>query len=255
MFIRSFVSIWIFILIHKLLSNQKVERKDLIKLAIAGFFGMAVNQFFFFYGLSLTSPVNASVIHASSPVLVLLFAAIAIRERITIYKGMGIALGLAGAILMILSKQDISLTSAGLWGDICIFINIVGYSIYMVMVKPLMQKYSPYTVTMWLFIFGFLFVLPFTAPSMLDVKLDNLNGFAWFGIGYIILGTTVLAYLITTHALKHLDAGVVGFYIYLQPVIATIIAVGMGTEVLTVQKLLPVLLIFTGVFLVSKKLK
>jgi len=123
----------------------------------------------------------------------------------------------------------------------------------MVIIKPLMQKYSPYTVTMWLFIFGFMFIMPFTIGSALEIKWAHLPMNAWLGIAFIIFGTTVLAYLINTYALRYLDAGVVGFYIYLQPLIATGIAILLGTEIPSVEIIPPLILIFLGVYLISRK--
>ena len=253
MFFRMIGATAIFFLLQKFYTPEKVEKKDLLKIAICSLFGIGLNQMLFFIGLNKTTAINAAIIHACSPVIVLLFSFLIIKEVISFHKILGIILGISGAFIMILYKKNMSFASTTMIGDLLIFVNIVSYSLYLVLVKPLMHKYKPLTVMKWIFVFGSMFVLPVTSYSMFQMNWAGMDSYAWVSILYIIIATTVIAYLLTIYSLQHVNATVVGFYIYLQPIFATIIALIIGTEILTTEKILSATLIFVGVYLVSKR--
>ena len=123
--------------------SEKVEKKDLGLIALCGLFGVAVNQLCFFNGLKLTSPVNASLIMLTTPIMVLIASSLYIRERITIAKVIGIIIGAAGATLLILGTNNNPTSQSNIWGDLLILINASSYAIYLVLVKKLMKKYNP----------------------------------------------------------------------------------------------------------------
>jgi len=253
MFLRMAGASLIFTILQKIICPEKVEKKDILKFALYSLSGIALNQMLFYIGLEKTTATNAAFIHLTSPVIVLIFASLIIGERITPLKAIGIVLGIGGAMLLVLNKKELSFASDTLIGHLLIFLNIVFYSLYMVLVKPWMQKYKPLTVTKWILISGTIYIIPFTSSSMVHLNWNHLNGFSWFSILYIVLLTTVVAYLLTTYALKHVNASVVGFYMYLQPIFATFLALLIGTEVFSYEKLISAVIIFTGVYLVSKK--
>lgn len=254
-FIRVLGAMLLFWLLHFFTTREKVKPRDLLLIAVSSALGVAVNQIMFFEGLNLTTPVDTSIIHASSPVLVLLFAAIITRERLTFMKIAGIILGAAGALLLVLHGKEVSFNADSFRGDIFILINISAYSLYLVLIKPVMARYKPVTVMKWVFFFGFLFVLPFSIGKMPNIDWQNVDGFAWFSLLYVVIGTTFLAYLLTINALRYVDASVAGFYIYLQPVFAAIIGISLFDEVLTAHKILAAALVFSGVYFVSRKNK
>jgi len=253
MFLRMVGASFVFYVLQKIYFPEKVERKDLFKIAVCSLFGIALNQTLFYIGLNKTTATNAALIHLASPVIVLIFAGIIIREKITLLKTIGIILGIGGALLLILYKKELSFATGTLMGDLLIFLNIICYSLYLVLVKPLMVKYHPLTIMKWIFIFGTLYIIPITCYSMTHVNWSHIDSSSLFSILYIIIFTTVIAYLLTTYSLKHVNASVVGFYIYLQPIFATMIALWRGTEKLSFEKLISAAIIFTGVYLVSKK--
>ncbi len=255
MFLRMIGATAIFFLLQTFFTPEKVEKKDLFKIAICSFVGIGLNQMLFFIGLDKTTAINASIIHACSPIIVLVFSSLIIKENISLQKIIGIVLGISGAFIMILYKKNLSFASKTMIGDFLIFLNIISYSLYLVLIKPLMNKYKPLTVMKWIFIFGSIFILPITSYSMIHMNWAGMDGFSWFSILYIIIATTVIAYLLTTYSLQHVNASIVGFYIYLQPIFATFIALFAGTETISLEKIISAAMIFAGVYLVSSKNK
>lgn len=217
---------------------------------LCGLFGVAMNQLMFFHGLNLTSPVNASVIMVVTPVLVLVFAALIIHEKITLRKISGILMGISGALLLILMGSNASSISSAS-GDMFIFLNAASYAIYLVIAKPLLQKYDAIQVNKWTFLFGLVFVIPFGFVQFTEINWQAFTGNVWAAFAFVILGTSFIAYLFNAYGLKRLNASTVSIYIYLQPLTATTLAVTMGYGNLDMLKILSAILIFAGVFLVS----
>lgn len=235
--------------------GEKVERKDFFRLALCGLFGVAANQLMFFYGLNLTSPINAAIIMTSNPILVLIFSALIIRERITATKLAGVFLGLAGAAALILHGKTLSVESDGLIGDLFIFLNATSYALYLVLVKPLMSKYKPITVIKWVFFFGAFYVFPFGFQQFLEIDWSAFYDKIWYAFLFVVIGTTFLAYLFNIYGLKRLNPTTVSTYIYSQPLIATAIALFYQGGSIDAIKVISALLIFSGVYLVSIRKK
>lgn len=250
-FCRVLGALCLFWLFAAFRQSEKVERKDILKLAICGLFGVASNQLMFFYGLNLTTPINAAIIMTCNPILVLMISAVVLKERITSKKIVGIILGLVGASTIILNKSEINISSDGLVGDLFILLNATAYAIYLVLVKPLMQKYSPLTVIKFVFLFGFLYVLPFGANQFLTIEWHSFPTSIWWAFAFVVIGTTFFAYLFNIYGLKTLSPSVVSTYIYSQPLIASIVAILLAKDELTLIKTLAAVLIFFGVYLVS----
>jgi drug/metabolite transporter (DMT)-like permease len=253
--LRATVATVLFWIYHAFTSSEKVERrKDYWLFAKCAVFGVMGNQLIFFNGLSLTSPVNASIIMTANPIIVLMISFWLLNENITWRKITGILIGACGVILLVLNKE-VSLENDAFLGDIFIFLNATFYGIYLVMVKPLMQRYQPITVVKWVFLFGTMMIVPFGIVPIFDVDFQSFPSEIWGSIVYVILGTTFLAYLLNAMALKHVNSTIVGYYIYLQPVFATFITILIGTEVFRWEKTLFALMIFFGVYLVSQQKK
>jgi drug/metabolite transporter (DMT)-like permease len=237
------------------LVKEKIARKDLLLLALCGFSGVAANQLLFFKGLSLTSSINSALIMITTPILVLVFAFITRKERITWLKALGVLLGFAGAGLIILVRTGPGAEASSLLGDFYILLNAVAYAVYLVIVKPLMKRNNPLTVISWVFLFGTLMVLPFGFGELSYTNWSALPLNIWLCIGFVVFFTTFLAYWLNIYALSKVNASLVGIYIYIQPFLAALIAVFVVGESLSIGKLLSGLLIFAGVYLVSKPTK
>lgn len=250
---RAACACFLFWTLHTLTIKEKVEKKDFGLLVLCGLTGVAINQMMFFSGLKLSQPINASLIMTTIPIMIIIIAPLLTKERITWWKTSGIFSGAVGAVLLVLYGKSVQLGKENLIGDIFLFINASSYGLYLVLVKKLMQKYNPFTVLKWVFTFGLIFIIPFGAPQLVDVDWSSFPVSIWVAIGYVLLFTTFFAYLFNAYALKIVSPTVAGIYVYLQPLLASIVALWTGKDELTLIKALAGLLIFLGVFLVTRK--
>lgn len=240
---------------HSLFVRESIERKDIKRLALCGLCGIAGNQLCFFYGLNLTTPINGALIMLTTPILVLLLSMVVFREKLTATKALGIAIGLSGAALLLL-QQGGSLPDAPnpVLGNLFIMVNAAFYAIYLVLVKPLMTKYSAFTVLKWVFLFGTIYVLPFGGWLLWSTDLARIPTHLWWNISYVLVFVTYFAYVLNGAALSVVKASVTSAYIYWQPLLASAIAVLLGKDQLTWTLVGGGVLIASGVYLVSKRL-
>ena len=241
----------LFFLTYLFFVKERVKKKDFFRLMLCGLFGVAINQLFFFEGLNLTTPINAAIIMTISPVLVIITSAIIINEKITVRKIIGIFLGLIGACILILNSGDISFENDFFTGNILVLINATSYAIYFVLVKTLMKRYNPITVMFYVFIFGLIFVFPFGIDEIQKIDLTTFNEEIYLKIGFVLICTTFIAYMFNAFALTSLNPSVVSVYIYLQPLLASLIAIALNSDSLSLVKILSAIFIFSAVFLVS----
>lgn len=204
--------------------KEKIEKKDFPRLIFCGLFGIAINQLLFFEGLNLTSPIDASIIMTSLPVIVLIYSFFLLKEKITANKLAGIVIGSVGAIILIAYGNKYGGTSSFL-GNLFILINACSYGFYLVIVKPLMKKYNTITIISWIFLFGFIFMFPFGIQGILTTNFSLFTTNTYLTIAFVILGTTFFAYLFNIYALNHVRPSVAGSYVYLQPAISFIMVV------------------------------
>jgi drug/metabolite transporter (DMT)-like permease len=216
---------------------------------------VALNQMLFIKGLTLTSTIHASLLSLVTPLLVTLFAFWVLKEQFTIYKALGLALGIGGSVLLILQKEGGHQASDYLLGDVLILINAISYAIYFIIVKPLMKEYSPLHVIRWVFTLGFFMILPFAwqPTSQIDWSAFQWQHFA--ALFAVTVTGTFLAYYFNIYGIQHIGAGATGSYIYTQPVFAVLIAILFLGEPFSWQKALSAFLIFAVVYLVSFRKK
>jgi drug/metabolite transporter (DMT)-like permease len=249
--LRVSFAVIVFWALHQMWSGEKIEKKDLGLLALCGVFGVAINQSFFFAGLSYTTPINASLIMTTNPILVLLIASMIGQERITLPKFIGIVLGMSGAILIITNGRGIVFTGDQALGNLLVLINATSYGIYLILVKKLMVKYKALTVVKWVFLFGLLYITPIGLPQLFEVQWQTFSMGIWLSIAYVLIFTTILAYLLNAYALNTLQSTTVSIYIFLQPLFAAIVALSLGKESLTLIKVIAGALILSGIFMVT----
>jgi drug/metabolite transporter (DMT)-like permease len=235
---------------HFVTKEKIVGRADNIRVILCGVTGVAVNQLCFFGGLNLTAPINAALLMVIVPVVVLIFSALLLRERIGQRKITGIALACLGAFLLIYTSRG-EQASGNLWGDLLIILNATSFGLYLVLVKPLMQRYKAITIVSRIFSVGAILVIPFGIQQVMTPAYSSFPTSIWLAIVFMVIAVTILAYLLNTWALRYANPSLVGAYIYLQPVMAIVIAIALGKDTFTLQKGLYALLIFAGVYLVS----
>ncbi len=232
-----------------------IAKKDWGRIVLCALTGVAINQVFFIKGLTLTSTIHASLLMLATPLLVTVFALWVLKEGFTFFKAAGLLLGVSGGLLLVLQKETGSHAENYLLGDVLIFINAASYSVYFILVKPLMQRYSTMHVIRWIFTIGFFMILPFAWKEATEINWPQFRWQHYAALTSIIICGTFLAYLFNAYGLHHIGAGATGSYIYTQPVFTVLIATFVLNENFSLQKFVAAVLIFAGVYLVSFKKK
>jgi len=232
--------------------SEKIDREDYPKFMLAALFGVALNMLAFFKGLQFTTPINGSVIMVTTPIIVLMLSALIFGEKITKIKVLGILAGLSGALILSIYNRSMSSGDNVLLGNFLILVNAASYSYYLILVKKLTNKYHPYTFIKWLFLFGTIFVLPFGYNELVAVNWSSFTPYIWFSSLFVVVCATFATYLLNPIALRSLSATTVSTFVYIQPIIAGVFAIMMGSDTLSTVKILAAALIFLGVYLVSK---
>ncbi|CAM1345975.1 DMT family transporter [Tenacibaculum crassostreae] len=244
----------VFWLLGLFVKAPSIEKSDYKKIALASFFGIALNMLTFFKGLSYTTPISGSVMMVTTPILVLIFASILLKEKLISRKIIGVVVGLVGAIILIAYGNSLQGNASNMMlGNFLVFVNAASYAMYLVIVKKLIEKYNPIVFVKWLYFFGFLLVFPFGISEFLEVQWGVMPTSIYLKAGFVVLFSTCVTYLFNLFALSRLKPTTVSVFIYLQPVVAAIYALIVGSDHLDIVKIGAALLIFLGVFLVTKR--
>lgn len=252
-FLRVLGACILFWLLSLFVKTDKVERKDMIKIIWLALFGIVINQVFFIYGLSLTQPINSAIIIISNPVIVFIFTMIILKERITFLKVNGLLLAMLGAYLILRYKGNFELGSDTLAGDVMTVINSISWAIFVVLIKPIMNKYETVTVTRWIFLFGSIYMIPIGINDILHTNWRGFTYSAFVSVLFVVVATTFLAYLLNIYGLKMLSTTVTSAYIYLQPFLAMLFAIALGKDNLSPTKIISGIFIILGLYLVNHK--
>lgn len=248
--IRVVAALILFASLGFIVKNDAIEKGDYLRLFFCGIFGVAVNQLLFFKGLDLSTPMNASLMMVTTPILVILIAILAKKESFTWIKVLGIFLGAFGALLLVLGK-NFNFSSQTALGDFFVFLNAVSYGIYLTIVKPLLIKYKPVTIITWVFFFGLLPVSLVGYQEFTQIQWSIFGVNQWISLIFVVVGVTFFAYLFNIYALSKVNPSVVGIYIYMQPLLAAFIALYFQSDQLDFMKVLAAFFIFMGVYFVS----
>jgi drug/metabolite transporter (DMT)-like permease len=253
--LRSVITALLFWITSMFLPKEKVEKRDLLYIFGCSFLGVVINQVLFLAGLNLTTPINSSIILAINPVAAFVFAAIILKERISLIRGAGLAVGLSGIMLLILHEGRPDLSSKTFLGNLYTLINTLSWALFTVVIKRMLEKYSPVTVMKWVFFFGMFTNIPLGYSQFRTTEWSAIAPSAWLAIGFVVVFATYLGYLLMTYGLRRLSPTIVSSYTYSQPVIAAIVATMIGQDSVSLIDLFSAVLIFTGVFMVSRQQK
>ena len=253
--LRVFGATVLFLIVSLFFKTEKIQRQDFPRIIACAFFGVALNMLTFFKGLSYTSPISAAVIMVTTPIIVLILSAFLLKENLQKKKIIGVVLGLIGTVFLILYGKSVgNATNAGL-GNFLVFVNAVSYGFYLILVRKLMDKYNAFSFVKYIYLFGFLMVLPFGFNELMVVNWQSLPSDIYVKIGFVVLFSTFFTYLLNLLSMRELKPTTVAVFIYLQPVFATIYAIGTQKDELNLVKIIAALLIFAGVYLVTSKTK
>ena len=249
--LRVFGATILFWIISFFVATEKIEKQDFPRIIACAFFGVALNMLTFFKGLSYTSPISASVIMVSTPIIVLILSAIILKEKMQKRKIFGIVLGLFGTAFLILYGKSVNNATNASLGNFLVFVNAVSYGFYLITVRKLMDKYNAFSFVKWIYLFGFLIVLPFGWNEFMAVSWTIIPTDIYWKIGFVVLFSTFFTYLLNLLSMRELKPTTVAVFIYLQPVFATIFAISVGKDELSWVKIVSAILIFFGVYLVT----
>lgn len=235
---------------------EHVNHKDMASLFFASLLAIILNQGCFLFGISLSSPSDASIITTSMPLWAMLLAAVILKEPITGKKVLGIAAGASGALLLIWGNSQNSVAtnshnSMAILGDVLVLFAQFCYASYIVLYKNFVKKYSLITIMKWMFTYAFICTLPFTAKEMMQTNWLSLQPMEMAGIAFIVIGATFISYILIVIGQKNLRPTVAGMYNYVQPIISCIVAICWGIDTFNLTKAIAILFIFGGVYLVT----
>lgn len=234
--------------------KEHVSHEDLKHLFFAALFGIVFNQGSFIFGVSMTSPINATIIATSTPIITMIIAAIYLKEPITGTKVLGIFVGAIGALTLILSGQQAVAGNgnSNIWGDLLCLVAQCSFSIYVVVYKGLIGRYSPVTLMKWMFTYSAICTIPFSYQSVASIDFATLPLNIYFNIAIIVMGGTFFAYLLLPIGQRTLRPTVATMYNYVQPIIASFITVIVGLDTFGVMKSIAIAFVFSGVYIVTR---
>jgi drug/metabolite transporter (DMT)-like permease len=234
--------------------KEKIQKEDYYLLVGSAFFGVAFNMLTFFKGLSYTSPIMGAVLMVTTPIIVLVLSAFLIQEKLTPKKIIGIICGAIGAILLIFYGKASSNATQPQLGNFLVFVNAVSYAYYLILVKKLMNKYNAFSFVPYIYTIGFLMVLPFGYHEFNEINWNSIPSPILFKIGFVVIFSTFITYLLNLLSMRSLSPTVVAVFIYLQPFFATIFAISLQKDSLSIEKIVSMFAIFIGVYLVTHKI-
>ena len=232
--------------------QEQVGHRDMVKIFFASLFALVFNQGIFIFGLSLTSPIDASIVTTTSPIITMIVAAIYLKEPVTNKKVLGIFIGAMGALILILSSQAVSAGGGSIWGDLLCMIAQLSFSIYLTVFKGLSQRYSAITINKWMFIYASICYIPFSYQDIASIKWDSISTAAIYQVLYVVLCGSFIAYICIMTAQKLMRPTVVSMYNYVQPIVASIAAILMGIGSFGWEKGVAIALVFLGVYFVTQ---
>ena len=235
--------------------SEKIDKKDWPRIILCAFLGMVINMLAFFKGLELSTPVNSSVMITLSPIVVFIFSAILLKEKIQSMKAFGITSGFVGALILVLYTAKTGENAPNIpLGNFLFIVNSFAYGLYLVLVKPLISKYNIITLLKWLFLLGVIMNFPVTISQFLEVEWTSLPlKEAIIPMLFVVVGTTFFTYLFNAYALTKLTASSLSSFIYLQPIVGIVFAISTKSDSLSLVSLAGMILIFIGIYLVTKR--
>ena len=233
--------------------REHIPGRDIVKLAGAAVLGIVFNQCLFNIGLSITSPVNASIVTTSMPIFAMVLSFFILKEPITWKKALGVAIGCCGALILIFSSASAGNAKVGdIRGDLMCLGAQFSFALYLALFNPLIRKYNVITVNKWMFTWASLFVLPFTTVHVSQLSWASFTAATWLEVVYMVVLGTFVSYLLSVVAQSVLRPTVVSVYNYVQPIVSVVVSVAVGMSVFTLPQGVAVVLVITGVWLVIK---
>ena len=243
----------VFWILSLFLPREKVQKGDLWKMALASFLGLFATQVTFLVGITMATAIDCAILGTLGPIFTMLFAFFFVGEPITGKKAGGVALSLSGVLFLIFHSVHGGGASATTpLGLVMLLLNSLTFSMYLGIFRPLISRYSVVTFMKWAFLFSLLYSLPLSARGLLTTNYADVPVQVRWEIGYLIVFATVIAYYLIPYGQRYIRPTLVSMYNYLSPIIATIVSIWTGMDMITWQKVISAVAIVAGVILVSK---
>lgn len=251
--LRSLGAGTLFWILSLFMPSEEIDRKDFIKIFAASFLGFFLTQLTFLAAIPDVTPMHCSIVSAMSPIYTMFIAAIVLKEPLSWQKGGGVLLSLCGIIFLILNNTSSGgAAESSMWGLFLMFLNSLSFSLYLGIFRPLIAKYSVVTFMKWIFLFATLMSLPFSCREVFSLSWTHIPAAQMWELGFLIVFATFMSYFLIPFGQKRIRPTLVSMYSYIQPIIATVISICIGMDTLTWQKVLAALMVFAGVFVVSR---
>jgi len=233
--------------------SKPIDKEDRFTILKCGIFGMSLNIAAFIAGLDYSTPVNSSILIIISPIFVVILSFFIFKKKINFIKILGIILGFIGAIILILTADSNSSIGRNIpLGNFLFIVNSISYAYYLIIVKPMAEKYDLITLFKWLFLVGLIFNFPLGINQFLEVDWANLPLYqAILPMAFVVLGTTCMTYFLNGYALSKLTSTEVAVFMYLQPIIGVLFAIFTKSDTITLTIIIASILIFSGVYLTT----
>lgn len=251
-FMRMMGGALLFWIASLFIKREQVPIKDIGVIFIASLVGVQINQVAFLAGLSMTSPIDASLVVTLVPILTMLFSALYLKEPITWLKGVGVATGATGALILILQAAGASKGQSNLFGNLLCMLSATSFALYLTLFKRIITTYHPITLMKWIFFFSALCCSPFFYQDVAEVDFAQLPWGVLLKAAYVVVCATFIAYLLVPIGQRYLRPTVVSMYNYLQPLVAAIFAIVLSLDTMNWKKGVAALLVCTGVYLVTR---
>lgn len=253
--IRILVALSLFWLLYALKPNTSagIQKKHTKLFFICALTGVVFNQILFVKGTALTNAIHASLLALCTPIVIFCISIFWFKQKVKAYKLLGLCLALLGAAVLIFYRVGFTNDGSTVLGDVFVIINACSYALYLVLAKPLMQHYKPIHVIRWVFLIGAFFIVPIGFSDFTQIQWQLFTASHWMALAFVVIGATFLSYLIMVYGISSLGSETVGMYIYTQPIFATVASYFLFDQAINLQKIIAAILIFVGVYLVSKK--
>jgi len=251
-FFRMAGAMMLFWIVSLFVKKEHVPAKDIMWLFFASIFGIVLNQMPYIVGLSMTSPIDASIVVTMLPILTMILSAIIIKEPITLVKTMGVFVGASGALLLVFSSATQEGGESNFLGNMIIFFAAISFAIYLTAFKNLISKYSPITIMKWMFLFATLICYPFCHTALIQTDFASFSSVTYWQVGYVVVFATFISYILIPIGQKVLRPTTLSMYNYLQPIVASLVAVAIGMDTFGVEKSVSGALVFAGVYIVTQ---
>ncbi|WP_308755890.1 DMT family transporter [uncultured Bacteroides sp.] len=232
--------------------REQVDHRDMLKIFFASLFALVFNQGVYIFGLSMTSPIDASIVTTTLPIVTMIVAALYLKEPITNKKVLGIFVGAMGALILIMSSGHAGSGGGSIAGDLLCLTAQISFSVYLTVFKGLSQKYSPVTMNKWMFVYASMCYIPFSYHDIASIQWEGISAAALAQVGYVVVGGSFLAYICIMTAQRLLRPTVVSMYNYMQPIVASAVTVIIGMAAFNLEKGIAIALVFLGVYIVTQ---